>query len=133
MNSSDDMRGILWLKLSPASQEQLKSAYPPRYNKAYYHHVTLLFDVSQKSVTQYVGKEEQIEVYAHSFNDRIEAVRVHSHLPDTYGVPHITLSARPNVAPFESVAMLRGEHTEAPRKTPLLVSGVMEFVPLTDG
>lgn len=130
MDNPTEERGILWLKLSQASQEKLKSVYPPKYQDSYYHHVTLLFDVAKKDVLQYIGKQKQVEVYAHGYNNRIEAVRVHSQLPDTYGVPHITLSAQSGTDPFESVAMLHGDHTEIPRSTPFSVSGTIEFVPL---
>ena len=123
-------RGILWLKLDAASQEALKLAYPPRYLTIYYDHVTLLFDVAREDVTEYVGKNEQVAAYAHSYNDHIEAVRVQSDLPDSYGVPHITLSALPGVHPVESVVMLQNDHTEIPREKPLIITGTIEFVPL---
>lgn len=130
MDTPAEQRGILWLKLSSESQAELRAAYPPKYHDRYYDHVTLLFDVERKEVTQYIGRQEQVEAYAHGYNNLIEAVRVRSSLPDTYGVPHITLSAQPGTAPFASVAMLQGEHTETPRDTPLVITGTIEFVPL---
>lgn len=130
MSNPSEQRGILWLRLSPTAQKKLKNAYPPAYPDNYYHHVTLLFDVAKQDVLQYIGRQEQVEVYAHASNNRIEAVRVRSQLPDTYGVPHITLSAQSGVDPFESVAMLRGDHTETPCDPPFAILGTIEFVPL---
>lgn len=130
MNTAHTDRGILWLKLSPESRQALAAAYPAKFEDIYYDHQTLLFGVDRKDVAEYIGKQESAEVYAHSYNDRIEAVRVRSRLPDTYGVPHITLSARTGVKAFESVAMLRSEHAEVHRDTPLVVTGTLEFVPL---
>ena len=130
MTTTIEQRGILWLKLSSDAQANLRAAYPPMYSDTYYDHVTLLFDVRRKEVAAHIGQHAEVAVYAHANNDDIEAVRVTSSLPDTYGVPHITLSARPGITAFASVAMLHGDHDETARPAPLLLDGIIEFVPL---
>lgn len=124
------IRGILWLKLDAVSRERLLAAYPPKYEAIFCDHITLLFDVPKEDVISLLGRKESAQVYAYARNQQIEAVRVRTNLPDTYGVPHITLSAKAGVNPFESVAMLRKDHIEAALDTPLEVTGLLEFVPL---
>lgn len=130
MTTPNNQRGILWLKLSPTSKDTLRLTYPPKYTDTYYDHVTLLFDVTHDEVAKQIGKHAVVKVYAHAFDDSIEAVRVESALPDTYGVPHITLSAQSGVEAFRSVAMLGGDHTETPCSEPFSIDGTIEFVPL---
>lgn len=130
MTNPTDNRGILWLKLNQASRDILRTTYPSKYDDAYYDHVTLLFGATRKEVESYIGEHAEVTVYAHAFDDSIEAVRVNSTLPDTYGVPHVTLSAKSGVEPFKSVAMLQGKHTEVPCSKPFTISGTIEFIAL---
>jgi len=124
-------RGILWLKLDTQSRARLSAAYPAKYHDTYYDHVTLLFGVLRKDVEEYIGQEAQTSGYAYVDNGYIEALRVDSgDLPDTYGVPHITLSAESGTDPFESVAMLINDHSETPRDAPLVITGTIQFISL---
>lgn len=122
--------GILWLALSDKSHDKLKKAFPPRFANEFYHHVTLAFGTPQLEVTQFIGRTAKAEVYAHAANNKVEAVRVTTFgLPDTYGVPHVTLSTAEGIEPFESVAMLRGNHDETQVQPPLVLEGLLEFKP----
>lgn len=123
--------GILWLKLDATSKRQLQDAFPPHYPDTYYDHITLVFGTPQEPVNHLIGTRSTAIVYAHAHNDKIQAVRVRANgLPDTYGVPHVTLSAQPGVEAFESVAMLQGEHEETEIDPPLEITGTIEFIPL---
>ena len=124
-------KGILWLKLHEQSRQLLRDAYPPKYPHSFYDHVTLAYGVSEGSVQQYVGLETSVSAYAYASNNQVEAVRVHTEsLPDTYGVPHITLSTQKGIKPFAAVAMLTSEHIEIPCEPPLVLAGRIEFVAL---
>src|SRR5204862_207103 len=86
----------------------------PRFEKAWYHHVTLRYGVERYEVQAIIGQKHQIEAYAAAFNDQAQAVRVETNgLPDEYGVPHVTISTAAAVKPFASVAMLKGSHDTA--------------------
>lgn len=118
---------MMWLALDHASRESLRKAFPSKYTQEFYHHVTLKANLPQEVVDKLAGTHHEVEAYAHAFNDDVEAVRVRTHnLPDTYGVPHITLSSRKGIEPFESVFMLKASHTETPISPPLKLSGVIE-------
>jgi len=131
MNTRETGRGILWLKLEEASRQTLQAHFPPKYPTTYYDHVTLAFGTNQELVRGLIGITATVRAYAYASNTEIEAVRVQTNgLPDTYGVPHITLSAQPGVEPFKSVAMLQGEHGEVPISPNLKLFGVIEFIPL---
>ena len=130
-NKSPNTKGILWLQLSPQSQAQLKQAFPPRYPNSFYHHVTLAFGVTRQEVEQYIGQPAVVQAYAYASNVQVEAVRVATDgLPDTYGVPHVTLSTATGIEPFESVAMLQAQHHEVSIEPPLELQGIMAFIPL---
>jgi hypothetical protein len=123
--------GILWLRLDADSKELLQKLYPHKYPAEYYHHVTLVFGTTRELLRHPIGTLATVRAYAHAHNADIEAVRVETDgLPDTYGVPHITLSAQPGVGPFRSVAMLQGDHQEEPIDPPLELKGDLEFNPL---
>jgi hypothetical protein len=122
------IRDLLWLKLTPESQQKLHKAFPPRYANQFGDHVTLTDDKTADELTEFVGKKGVAEVYAHATNGSVEAVRVMTHgLPDSYGVAHITLSTVKGVHPFTSVAMLRGEHSEQVVDPPLVLEGTIEL------
>jgi hypothetical protein len=124
--------GILWLKLDQDSKQLLEESYPPRYPRIFYDHVTLAFGVTRGSVSHLIGQAATVQAYAHAHNAQIEAVRIEpNELPDTYGVPHITLSALEGTAPFQSVAMLKAEHEESAIDPPLTLNGFLEFMPLS--
>lgn len=108
-----DDAGILWFVLDEQSRERLRQAAPPLYQNEYYHHVTLQYGVGREEVASFIGRSRTIKVYAIAYDEHSQACRVDTgDLPDTYGVPHITLSTAIGVKPFASVAMLRGEHSE---------------------
>lgn len=120
--------GILWLVLDEASSERLRQAAPPMYPNRYYHHVTLLYGVARAAVLEYIGRATTVEAYVVGHNTKAQAARVHtSGLPDKEGVPHVTLSTADGTPPYASVAMLKGEHQEAPMVPPLELSGTIEF------
>lgn len=124
-------KGVLWLKLDNASRRRLRELYPPKYPNEFYDHVTLAFGVPKNSVEHLIGTTAQATVYAHAQNDKTEAVRVTTdNLPDTYGVPHVTLSTQSGIEPFESVAMLQGDHEESAISPPFVITGTIQFIPL---
>ncbi len=128
--SEQSPQGILWLKLDEASKGQLQEEYPPRYPNVFYDHVTLVFEAHQAAVNYLIGKKAVAHVLAYARNDHVEAVRVDTHgLPDTYGVPHVTLSTEEGIEAFESVAMLQSEHHEESVDPPLELDGTIEFIP----
>ena len=123
--------GIVWLKLSQTSAEQLRQAFPPQYPNQFYDHVTLVFGAQKTLYEDLVGNHATIRVYAYAKNDEVEAVRVHTGaLPDTYGVPHITLSTQKGIKPFASVMMLQGDHHETEIQ-PFELEGHIEFIEIT--
>lgn len=125
-----EVLGILWLKLDGTSRANLKSRYPAQYENSYYDHVTLAFGANKRDVALHIGTTANATVYAYAQNPRIEAVRVRTdNLPDTYGTPHITLSAANGVPPFESVAMLKADHFEEAIESPFEITGTVEFIP----
>lgn len=145
--AAHEQRGILWLVLTEKSQNELRSACPPRYHTEQvghllYHHATLLFDVlrGDKIVQQYIGRTVAIQVFAHAYSDTVQAVRIRptseDDLPATsYGVPHITLSVQGDTKPFASVAMLQATpslHTEQALEPPLVLEGTIEFYPFNN-
>ena len=124
--------GILSLQLSKESKQYLRDMYPAKYPDWYGDHVTLVYGAPKEATEYYAGKLAIASIFAYASNDRIEAVRVSTHgLPDTYGTPHITLSAKEGVAPFESVAMLKSDHDERPLEAEVDLSGTIEFIPFT--
>jgi hypothetical protein len=124
-------KGILWLKLDNVSRQKLQQLYPPKYPNAFYDHVTLAYDVARDSVSEWIDTADQATAYAYAANGNVEAVRVRTEgLPDTYGVPHVTLSTAKGIQPYESVAMLQADHTENPIEPAVELTGVIEFVPL---
>ncbi len=129
MNISDTkVHGILWLKLDERSKQLLQQRFPASYVSKHYDHVTLAYDAARSTVENHIDKPASVDVYAYAKNDKAEAVRVDTHgLPDTYGVPHITLSTIDGVEPFESVTMLKSEHDEIAIE-PFVVSGTLEFI-----
>ncbi len=125
---AENRLGILWFVLDAPSSERLRKAVPALYPKHYYHHVTLLYGIGRETVASLIGQTHDIEAYAVAHNNQAQAVRVRAQdLPDTYGVPHVTLSTAQGVPPYESVAMLEGEHTEAPLNPPIVLSGTVQF------
>jgi len=123
--------GILWLKLDEASRQLLQANFPATLVMPFYDHVTLAYDVSRESIAPYIGQSAGVVAYAYATNGKVEAVRVETAgLPDTYGVPHVTLSTAVGIQPFEAVAMLHGEHAEQPIEPSLTLTGKLEFVPL---
>lgn len=109
----DRQAGILWFVLDRSSTERLRLAVPPRYKNEFYHHVTLQYGVARQAVAAFIDKPWTIKVYAVAHNNEAQACRVDTNgLPDTYGVPHVTLSTAEGIPPFASVAMLQGEHEE---------------------
>lgn len=130
-HTPNDNPGILWLVLSPAARQRLQDAHPPLYENDFYHHVTLAFDVPRQSVEQFIGRPAVVQAYAHVADANVQAVRVatdpQDNLPDTYGVPHITLSTAAGIEPFAAVAMIKGDHTAAPIDPPLQIDGTVEF------
>lgn len=124
--------GILSLQLSAESKDTLRKLYPAKYPDIYCDHVTLVYGAPEEAVQYYTGKEAIASVFAYANNQQVEAVRVSTHgLPDTYGTPHITLSTKEGVAPFASVAMLKGRHDEQPLETEIDLKGTVEFIPFT--
>ena len=120
--------GILWFVLDRASIDRLKKAVAPRYENEFYHHVTLQYGVTRQTVVPFIDKPWAIKMYAVAHNTQTQAGRVDTRgLPDTYGLPHITLSTAEGVKPFASVAMLQGEHQEAAVE-PIELTGTIEFV-----
>ena len=123
----DKQEGVLWFVLDQSSSERLRRAVPPRYQNEFYHHVTLAYGVERPDVASFVDKPWTIKVYAEAHNSQAQACRVETNgLPDTYGVPHITLSAAEGVKPFASVAMLQGGHEEE-SIDPIELTGVVKF------
>ena len=113
MNESSE-KGILWLKLSVKSRNFLLEKFPPRFPNVYYDHVTLAYGVERARVGEYLNAAAEAEVYAYASSAIVEALRVKTYgLPDSYGVPHVTLSTANGVKPFESVSMLKEAHEEA--------------------
>lgn len=122
--------GIVWLKLNDESINKLKAMYPPLYPNEYYHHVTLVFGTQRSLFEEIIGRDASVVVHAYARDQNAEAVRVHTNeLPDTYGVPHITLSTQRGVKPFASVLMLQGDHHEE-QVDQFELSGKVEFIPL---
>jgi hypothetical protein len=120
--------GILWFVLDEESAAQLRTLVPARFEKTWYHHITLRYGVERYEVAAIIGQRHQIEAYAVAFNDQAQAVRVETNgLPDEYGVPHITLSTTAAVKPFASVAMLKGGHDESKIEPPIALNGTVEF------
>lgn len=131
MNKTPE-KGILWLVLDNASQAALKARCQPMYEDVFCHHVTLAYGIEPRDprIAEFAGQTHTVASYAHARNGKVQAVRVRTGgLPDTYGVPHVTISAD-NVPPYESVAMLQSEHTEVPLDPPLMLSGTVEYAPL---
>lgn len=127
-DGKDERKGILWFVLDESSARALRQAVPPRYKNTFYHHITLAYGVERTDVEQYIARQTTVEAYAVAYNDQTQAVRVHTfNLPDTYGVPHITLSTTPGVKPFASVAMLQGEHEEASLASVLKLTGTIQY------
>ena len=127
---STSENGILWLVLDEASQATLREHITPLFEHIFCHHVTLLYGIaaSDERVAASLNTTQTIEVYALAHDDKAQAVRVKTNgLPDTYGVPHITISTGKGIEPFHSVAMLQGEHTEVPLDPPLTLSGTVQF------
>lgn len=123
--------GILWLRLDARSRRTLQDKYPPKYPNSYYDHVTLVYGVPKDEVGNLIGQSSSVYAWAYAVNSRVEAVRVRTQgLPDTYGVPHITLSTQPGIEPFESVAMLKSVHDEVAIDPPIKLDGELEFVPI---
>jgi len=121
--------GILWFVLDEDSRERLRRAVPPMYSKQWYHHITLLYGVERSAAEEFIGKPWAIEAYASAHNRQAQACRVNANgLPDTYGVPHVTLSTATGVAPFAAAAMLKGEHDEQPLDSPIRLTGQLEFI-----
>lgn len=128
--ASKHSEGIVWLKLSKQSIQKLKNAFPPNYPNTFYDHVTLVFGTQRNLFEDIIGDSATIVVYAYAKNHQVEAARVqHDGLPDTYGVPHITLSTQLGIKPFASVRMLQEDHYEK-TVSPLELEGVIEFVTL---
>jgi len=120
--------GILWFVLDKTSAARLRTAVPARYQHEYYHHVTLRYGVPHHAVQALIGQRHTITAYAVAHNDNAQACRVQTHgLPDTYGVPHVTVSTAPGIKPYASVAMLQAAHTEAPLDPPIELSGSVTF------
>lgn len=123
----DGQVGILWFILDQHSVARLKQTVPPRYQNKFYHHVTLQYGADRRVVESFVNKPWTIKVYAVAYNNEAQACRVDTNgLPDTYGVPHITLSTTEGVEPFASVAMLTGNHDEILIK-PITLTGTVKF------
>jgi hypothetical protein len=125
--------GILWLVLDEASQAALHEHVPPVFENVFCHHVTLWHDISpdDEQVAALANTTQTISAYAIADNGKAQAVRVKTPgLPDKYGVPHITISTAKGVTPFQSVAMLQGDHTEVPLDPPLTLTGTIQFEPL---
>lgn len=121
--------GILWFVLDAESSQRLRQAVPPLYTQSYYHHVTLLYGIERSEVEEFIGKPWTIEAYATAHNKDAQACRVRTNgLPDTYGAPHITLSAAAGIKPFASVAMLKAIHDETPLDPPMKLSGTLQFI-----
>lgn len=115
--------------LDEESSARLRRAIPPIYPKTFYHHVTLLYDVGRSEAEGLIGKSWTVEAYAAAHNSQAQACRVRTNgLPDTYGVPHVTLSTATGIAPFASAAMLKGEHDEQPLDPPIRLTGRLEFI-----
>ena len=105
------MKGILWLNLEG---QQLPYSLCEGFVQANHLHVTLAFGV-EPTVEQLarIGERVVVQVKGIAFDGNIQALVVE--LPKgwetTNEVAHMTLGHLPEVKPFQSNAMLAGEHT----------------------
>lgn len=133
LKNTNDPNGILWLVLTPDAQQRLRGEHPPVHAEEYYHHMTLAFDVPRSSVEEFIGRSAIVYAYAHAHDADVQAARIRTNpehgLPDTYGVPHVTLSTAEGIEPFASVAMLKGDHTETSIDPHHEIEGTIEFLP----
>ena len=117
------VKGILWITVQ---RENLPAG---RFNDAAHHHVTLRFNVSKHEVEHLIGEKVTLFLSDICWDDNIEAIPVIM-LSQWAGIcqnihPHITLSHREGIKPFQSNAMLAGQHRKHILGT--VVEGVVEF------
>lgn len=91
--------------LTPASQNKLKKAYPPKHDKEFYHHLTINFGRGQK-LPENIGKMVTLNVVGYQEDFSGQAVVVQPPFPVKNKVPHITLSTAAGVPPKYSNDML---------------------------
>ncbi len=99
-------KGILWAVI----QDEL--LVHSMYEEGSPHHITLMFGVDKEEVQQYIGMSFTANAISNCWNKDIQAVlfELPSIVPINKGTPHVTVSYKEGVKPFESNNMLNGEH-----------------------
>ncbi len=123
-------RGIIWIKLSENSKNDLVWFVGQEFPVLYADHVTLAFKVFESDYADMVGKRVDFVATEADKNGDIQAVRVR--LPDWIKgenrIPHITVSAREGVPPNNSNQMYQTGQFEARSLVDgLELTGVVEF------
>ena len=128
VEQQEEEKGIFWLSVE-LPQELKDQAL---YEKQPHSHVTLQFAVERSILQDREGETFPVTATAIVNNDRIQAIKVE--LPE--GVrdlcnnanPHITLSHKEGVPPFESNTMLNdSESIITPLDPPIELNSEMEF------
>lgn len=128
IEQQESEKGIFWLSVE-LPQELREQAL---YERQPHSHVTLQFAVERSLLQDKEGETFPVSATAIVHNDRIQAIKVE--LPEevkelcTNANPHITLSHKDGVPPFESNAMLTDpESIVTPIDPPIELTSEMEF------
>ncbi|ATW59393.1 hypothetical protein Cl131_gp125 [Aphanizomenon phage vB_AphaS-CL131] len=98
-------KGILWGVI------QSPLTIPKRYPYGTPHHITLQFGVEREDWKHLEGVEFQASTLYEAWNSKIQAmtVRIPPSIPCQIKTPHISISWRDGVKPYESNLMLASE------------------------
>lgn len=97
--------------LTPESIQQLKQKLPPKYDRVFYHHMTMAFNPSEEIFNKYknlIGEEIELQVFASCHDDRAHAVLVDSDKSEDEH-PHITLSCIKEEKPNYSRELIKNK------------------------
>lgn len=97
--------------LTPESIQKLKEKLPPKYDRVFYHHMTMAFNPSEEIFNKYknlIGEEIELQVFASCHDDRAHAVLVDSDKSEDEH-PHITLSCIKEEKPNYSRELIKNK------------------------
>lgn len=97
--------------LTQESIQKLKEKLPPKYDRVFYHHMTMAFNPSEEIFNKYknlIGEEIELQVFASCHDDRAHAVLVDSDKSEDEH-PHITLSCIKEEKPNYSRELIKNK------------------------
>ncbi len=125
------INGILWVKLTKEARNALLELCPPKHEKMFADHVTLLYNINFDSIPdELFDSKIDIKLKQEKWDTQIQAVGVElpQNIAHMVKNAHITISAKQDVPPVRSGKLFESELVEARSLTgDIEIEGFVEF------